>query len=224
MCGFFLSGYDRERNNKRNWGYVEMKIKNPSTQDILNMDIEDIESLSRTEIAKIVSQVASAGNKRIKNLQNKGLTSEALIDVYKSGGKFSVKGKNKTELLNELKREKQFFSGDSTVLEVKATNKSIIEKLEESGALEKERANISDEDITKEFWKAMDMLRETNPALFVNDCLLYGDDVYSEISKGKSANEVFSEITERIENDNAEMIEKSRETKSNWDKLSGWDI
>ena len=52
-----------------------MKIKNPSTQDILNMDIEDIESLSRTEIAKIVSQVASAGNKRIKNLQNKGLTS-----------------------------------------------------------------------------------------------------------------------------------------------------
>lgn len=201
-----------------------MKIKNPSTQDILNMDIEDIESLSRTEIAKIVSQVASAGNKRIKNLQNKGLTSEALIDVYKSGGKFSVKGKNKTELLNELKREKQFFSGDSTVLEVKATNKSIIEKLEESGALEKERADISDEDVTKEFWKAMDMLRETNPALFVNDCLLYGDDVYSEISKGKSANEVFSEITERIENDNAEMIEKSRETKSNWDKLSGWDI
>lgn len=201
-----------------------MKIKNPSTQDILNMDIEDIESLSRTEIAKIVSQVASAGNKRIKNLQNKGLTSEALIDVYKSGGKFSVKGKNKTELLNELKREKQFFSGDSTVLEVKATNKSIIEKLEESGALEKERADISDEDVTKEFWKAMDMLRETNPALFVNDCLLYGDVVYSEISKGKSANEVFSEITERIENDNAEMIEKSRETKSNWDKLSGWDI
>ena len=201
-----------------------MKIKNPSTQDILNMDIEDIESLSRTEIAKIVSQVASAGNKRIKNLQNKGLTSEALIDVYKSGGKFSVKGKNKTELLNELKREKQFFSGDSTVLEVKATNKSIIEKLEESGALEKERADISDEDVTKEFWKAMDMLRETNPALFVNDCLLYGDDVYSEISKGKSANEVFSEITERIENDNAEMIEKTRETKSNWDKLSGWDI
>ena len=201
-----------------------MKIKKPTTQDILNMDIEDIESLSRTEIAKIVSQVASAGNKRIKNLQNKGLTSEALIDVYKSGGKFSVKGKNKTELLNELKREKQFFSGDSTVLEVKATNKSIIEKLEESGALEKERADISDEDVTKEFWKAMDMLRETNPALFVNDCLLYGDDVYSEISKGKSANEVFSEITERIENDNAEMIEKSRETKSNWDKLSGWDI
>ena len=42
MCGFFLSGYDRERNNKRNWGYVEMKIKNPSTQDILNMDIEEL--------------------------------------------------------------------------------------------------------------------------------------------------------------------------------------
>ena len=198
-------------------------MKKLSTQDILDMDIKDIEKLSRADIARMVSQVASAGNKRIANLQKNKLTSEALIGVYSSGGKFSVKGKNTTQLLNELKREKQFFSGSSTVSEVKAETKTIIERMEESGVLGTDRT-LSDEDVVKEFWKTMDMLRETNPALFVNDCLLYGDDVFREITQGKTADETRQEIQERIDEQSKSRAEETKRNKMEWDNKSGWSI
>lgn len=193
------------------------------TEDILNADIEDIENLSRPELAKLVSQAARAANIRVKSLQEHNITNEALLGVYSSGGKFSVAGKDKTSLLNELKRVKSFMGGSSTIREAKAENKNIIERMKERGVIDQED-DRSEEDISKEFWEVMDKLRQTKPALFVNDCLLYADDVYSEIEKGKSAGEVYDDIMENISEEQEEIAEREQEAVTEWDKKIGWSI
>lgn len=191
------------------------------TEQILKADIEDIENLSRADLAKLVSQAARAANIRVKSLQEHNILNESLLGVYSSGGKFSVAGKDKTSLLNELKRIKGFMGGASTVTEARAENKSIVDRMKERGVIDQEDTR-TEEDISKEFWEVMDKLRQTKPALFVNDCLLYADDVYSEIEQGKSANEAYDNIMETINEEQAEIAEREQEAVREWDKKIGW--
>lgn len=193
------------------------------TEQILNADIEDIEDLTRAELAKMVSQAARAANIRVKSLQEHNITNEALLGVYSGGGKFSVKGKDKTSLLNEFKRIRSFMGGSSTIREAKEENKNIIDRMKERGVIDEDDTR-TEEDITKEFWEAMDKLRETKPSLFVNDCLLYADDVYSEIEKGKSADEAYDAILEKIYRDNEDMIEEEQRQLTEWESTLGWTI
>lgn len=191
------------------------------TEQILKADIEDIEDLTRAELAKLVSQAARAANIRVKSLQEHNILNESLLGVYSSGGKFSVAGKDKTSLLNELKRIKGFMGGSTTLREAREENKNIVDRMKERGVIDQDD-DRTEEDISKEFWSVMDKLRETKPALFVNDCLLYADDVYSEIEKGKSANEVYDDIMETINEEQEEIAEREQEAVTEWDKKIGW--
>lgn len=193
------------------------------TEQILNIDIEDLENLSRPELAKLVSQAARAANIRVKSLQEHNILNESLLGVYRSGGKFSVAGKDKTSLLNELKRIKGFMGGASTLTEARAENKNIIDRMKERGIIDQEDTR-TEEDISKEFWEVMDKLRETKPALFVNDCLLYSDDVYSEIEQGKSVNEAYDSIMESINEEQSEIAEREQEAVEEWDRKIGWSM
>ena len=193
------------------------------TEQILNADIEDIEDLTRAELAKMVSQAARAANIRVKSLQEHKIINADLLDVYSSGGKFSVRGKDKTSLLNEFKRIRSFMGGSTTVREAKEETQNIIDRMRERGVIDENDIRTS-EDIMRELWETMDKLRETRPAAFVNDCLLYSDDVYSEIEKGKSASEAYEAVIDKIDQENKKMKEEERQKVTEWETELGWII
>ena len=81
-----------------------------SISDITKMSMEQFEKYTPGQQREIVSRLASAANKRFKNLQNRGIVSPASIRLSQSGGKVSVRGKSGVELQMEMTRAKQFLN------------------------------------------------------------------------------------------------------------------
>lgn len=44
-------------------------LKGKSTSDLMNMDINDFQKLNRDELARVVTRLSSAANKRLRGLQ-----------------------------------------------------------------------------------------------------------------------------------------------------------
>ena len=83
--------------------------------------------LSTPELKNLVSTMGGRLNKRITNLKYaQGANKSAYEKVQESGGKFSVKGKNRKELMYEAKREQSFYRmKGSTVSGAKKIYKSM---------------------------------------------------------------------------------------------------
>lgn len=132
-----------------------------NVQDILNLDISEISKMDRKTLAKTVSTLASAGNKRVKRLKNKGIETPALRGLEKTGGNLSVKGKDVNALRKEFMRAKTFLTAKtSTFKGYKAVQKEFEERI--GGKLTPEQ--------TKRFWSAYNKANEREP----NFLKLYG--------------------------------------------------
>lgn len=129
-----------------------------SVKDILNMDYLDVAKLSRSELAKVVSQMSSAANKRLRRLEKTemGTLSYAYQKVQQVGD-FSVKGKTHGQLQKEFKRAKNFLTSKTSSV----------------GGWRRERAKVrerigggfSSEEEEKAYWKAYREIRSEDPAL-----------------------------------------------------------
>ena len=95
--------------------------------EILKQSTRKLMNLSRSELAKITSSLASAANKRLKRIEKAGLSesSHAYRYVERSGGKFSVAGKSSEELILEFKRAKQFLSDETKTSTLKGTREYV---------------------------------------------------------------------------------------------------
>jgi hypothetical protein len=131
--------------------------------ELMNLDISDVQRMTRRELAKAVSTLGSAANKRIKRFETKGIETPALRGVKRSGGNISTKGKTVNELRAEYVRAKTFLGAKtSTVKGYKTVQKQFEERI--GGKLS--------EDETKTFWSAYNKLSELEP----NFLKLYGSD------------------------------------------------
>ena len=75
-----------------------------------NLSTTQLMHLTTPELKSLVSQMGGRLNKRISNLKYaEGANKFAYEKVQESGGKFSVKGKNRKELMYEAKREQGFY-------------------------------------------------------------------------------------------------------------------
>lgn len=111
---------------------MSFDVKGKSVNDILNMDYKDFISLNYSDMRKAVSRLVSAGNKRIRRLESKGLETGATDFVNRSGGYFSTKGKNLNQLRAEFSRAKAFFGmKSSTIKGLKEVRKGMQERLTE---------------------------------------------------------------------------------------------
>ena len=89
-----------------------MDIKGLSIDDIIDMDWRDINKLSNAELKQLSSRLNSASNKRLRRLESSGLSewSPAYQHVQRSGGDFSVKGKEtRVQIKNEIERASDFL-------------------------------------------------------------------------------------------------------------------
>ena len=110
-----------------------------SIKDIMNIDIDRFNSLNERELKQITSRLVSASNKRIRNLEKRGITSPA----YKSLGtktRFSVKLDKSIDVSQRVNKLRQEFSSARSFLTKKTSSirgyeryqKSIVDELEKS--------------------------------------------------------------------------------------------
>lgn len=141
-------------------------MKKSRVDAILDLTPEELLKMSRADMARNISKLASASNKRIKRLEDSGIYSPSVEYVKRHGGKFSVAGKNKNQLLTEFLRLQEFMgSKTSTISGVKkwkktvkkATTQAVLEKYQTdkagSKAITQAIENIfNDPQQEKKFW------------------------------------------------------------------------
>lgn len=132
-------------------------VKGKTINDLLNMDIKVFNSLSQSELKKVVNKLNSAANKRLGRFQDAEDLSPAYKRVMKSGGKFSTKGKDLNALRTEFVRAATFLKYQTST--IKGWNKVRDESIVALKAL-----NI---EVTKEFydefWQVYEKLKKSNP-------------------------------------------------------------
>ena len=136
---------------------LTINVTGLTTEQILNMDINDINRMNSRTLNALASRLVSSMNKRIRNLREKAPYSPALESLPK-GYLFSVKGLNRNEVRSLVGQMMQFGQmSTSTVSGYKKTRKKIEKKL--GGKL----SNLKDE---PKFWDVYRRLQESNHAIF----------------------------------------------------------
>lgn len=104
--------------------------KQPRQSRVRKQLPQNFEKMKRDELAKQLQPTIDAANKRLKRLEGLKTLSPALNSVMESGGKFSIRGKNRNEVLKEASRAIAFINmKTSTVSGSKQFEKGFAAKL-----------------------------------------------------------------------------------------------
>lgn len=149
----------------------------PSINELLELSSRDVSKLSRQELAKVVSQLASAGNKRLRRLERTSMGTESR--PYRTAmnvGNFSVKGKSQGQLQNEFKRVREFLTSEtSTVSGWKSYKRKVYKRI---------GGEFESEDSERAFWRAYRSIAKSEKALH----RAYGSDVTQRFLRKELAN------------------------------------
>ena len=88
-----------------------------TTKELLNLDPDAINRMSRKELAKVVSQMATTANKRLQRLSKTAIgqlspaytRAQSRAYTTAKGGRYGTKGKTLNQLRNEYKAAKSFL-------------------------------------------------------------------------------------------------------------------
>ena len=136
------------------------KFKGVKADDIANMSISELNSLSKSDLSKAVSRLASVANKRLNLFIKKDIETPATISAEKSGGRFSTKGKNLNQLRSEFIRAKKFLSlKTSTARGYKKFRNDFFNRVKAKSNI---RLNITDDQLSR-FWRIYDKTANLAP-------------------------------------------------------------
>lgn len=125
-----------------------MNVKGLSIKDILNMDFEDVQKLSRKELSQVTSRLVSASNKRIRRLEKTDLgESPALRSLKARTGdiRLSVKGKSQGQLQRTFTEAKHFLNLKTSTI---GGYKSVIKNIKKSVS-ERTSRSVTEIDVSK---------------------------------------------------------------------------
>ena len=138
---------------------LDIDVSGLSTEDILNMDVNDINRMNNRTAKALASRLVSSMNKRIRSLRKKAKDSQAL-NTLPEGFQFSTKGLNRNEVRSLIGEMIQFGKmKTSTVKGWKAYRKDVESKLGKGRSL----SELKDEGA---FWDVFRKLQESNHAIF----------------------------------------------------------
>ena len=123
--------------------------------ELINLDINDVQRLKRADLAKVVSQLSAAANKRVKRLSQTAVGE--LSPAYQRAlqhGKFGAAGKNINQLRNEYAEVRNFLKlKTSSVSGWKKVRKNTENRL---------GSKFTSVDQEKRFWRAYRQLEADN--------------------------------------------------------------
>ena len=134
-------------------------VSGMSVQDVLNIDNNLFNSLTESDLRKVVGRLVSAGNKRLRTFERNETQSPAVGQVKRSGGAFSTKGKDLAALRAEYSRAKSFLQAKTGT--VKQWNKV---KQDTIDSMKKRGVEISKNQFDTVF-KIYDRLSELDPTI-----------------------------------------------------------
>ena len=130
-----------------------MNVKGLKISDILNIDLDTFNNMSESDLRHITSRLVSAGNKRIRRLEEKDIKTSAYYGLGKEK-RFSTKlPENVTEqqrvnqLRHEFARARSFLTSETSTIGgynkfVKRTRKRIAKELNISEKVLKDKIDI----------------------------------------------------------------------------------
>ena len=148
-----------------------------TTEEIINLDIEDIQKLNTKQLQRLTTQIVSTANKRVKALQSAGLGDSLILTQMKDfSGRFSskIEGKNKlNRLRNTFSNVRNFLLAEtSTVRGYKKYNRETAERIAGNKNMRDPEARDfvkryeSDIELRRDFWRIYNRLKETYPDKF----------------------------------------------------------
>lgn len=148
-----------------------------TTEEIINLDIEDIQKLNTKQLQRLTTQIVSTANKRVKALQSAGLEDSLILTQMKDfSGRFSskIEGKNKlNRLRNTFSNVRNFLLAEtSTVRGFKKYNRETAERIADNKNMRDPEAEDfvkryeGDIELRRDFWKIYNRLKETYPDKF----------------------------------------------------------
>ena len=109
---------------------VVRRIKQPRQTKVRKQLPDNFATMKRKDLIAQMQPTIDAANKRLKRLQGMETLSPALNSVMQSGGKFSIKGKTRNEVLKEASRALSFINmKTSTVSGAKQFERNFAAKL-----------------------------------------------------------------------------------------------
>lgn len=189
-------------------------VSGKSVKDILNMEYNEFNKLSMSDLRKVTGRLVSAGNKRLRSFEKANESSPAYREVARSGGSFSTKGKDLNALRSEFTRAKNFLqSNTGTIRGWTETKKNTIRELKKQGV------NISENDFNN-LWSAYEDLKELSPEV-ANRALKYS--TLSEIAnRVKDGNLSPEEIAQKVNSKLSEIYEERTALENDVDGVSGF--
>ena len=148
-----------------------------TTEEIINLDIEDIQKLNTKQLQRLTTQIVSTANKRVKALQSAGLEDSLILTQMKDfSGRFSskIEGKNKlNRLRNTFSNVRNFLLAEtSTVRGYKKYNRETAERIAGNKNMRDPEARDfvkryeSDIELRRDFWRIYNRLKENYPDKF----------------------------------------------------------
>ena len=146
-----------------------VNLKGVSIDKLTNLSATQIKQYDRKNLAKIVTKLSSAANKRVKRLEKSGYNTPALRQSYR-GGHFGSKGKNLKQLRSEYKRVSSFLKSEtSTVKGYKSFLNRLSKKFNEKGVKVGSGSIEETQDFIDKETRIYDWLKERNP--FIEDSI-----------------------------------------------------
>ena len=142
-----------------------VNLKGVTIDKLTNLSATQIKQYDRKNLAKIVTKLSSAANKRVKNLEELGYNTPALRKASK-GGNFGSKGKNLKQLRSEYKRVSSFLKSEtSTVKGYKSFLNRLSKKFKEKGVKVGGGSTEEMQDFIDKETRIYDWLKDRNPLI-----------------------------------------------------------
>ena len=165
--------------------------------DLINISVEELNSMSKRDLSRVVSRLSSTANKRLQRFDDKGNITPATISAEKSGGRFKAKGKTINQLRSEFIRVRNFLNlKTSTVRGYKKFKEDFFDRVEAKSGI---RLRMTDDKLSR-FWRIYDKTANLSPFFKGSDQrqkMVF--DMFVEM-ENKDDEEILADIQNRFNN------------------------
>ena len=145
----------------------KVNLTGKSVKELAHMSASEVKSYDRSNLAKIVTKLNSAANKRLKRLEQSGYSTPAMRSAkVGKGKKFSVAGKSLKQLRAEYIRVSNFLKADTSTKKGYKTFLGNIKKSFENRGVKIQGGPKETQDFIDKETRIIDWLKEHNPLIY----------------------------------------------------------
>ena len=145
----------------------KVNLAGKSVEELVHMSASDVKSYDRSNLARIVTKLNSAANKRLKRLEQAGYSTPAMRAAKVGNGKkFSVAGKSLKQLRAEYIRVSNFLKAETSTIKGYKKFLGGIKKSFENRGVKIQGGTKETQDFIDRETRIIDWLKERNPLIY----------------------------------------------------------